>query len=241
MKAAAPFAAILALAGIVAGCDRAGPSSEREASPSASLPAGPAAVAEQARVVKGRYAPRDECSALSGAAAFRADLAAAVAARDANRLIGLADPRIKLDFGGGYGTNLLRERLADKQYDLWAKLDEIVTLGCATSANGEITMPWLFAQDFGDLDVLNSLIVTGEDVPLHTAADAASSEVARVSWDAVTMAESWSPDAPFFKVSTTDGKTGYIARGRTRPIAGYRLIAAREGGKWRLTMFIAGD
>src|SRR5690349_313950 len=94
------------------------------------------------KLAKGEFAPRDGCSEVEGAAAFRRQLAAAVEARDADALIALAAPDVKLDFGGGAGSAELRSRLADKNYDLWGEFDALVELGCAANEEGGITLPW---------------------------------------------------------------------------------------------------
>lgn len=198
--------------------------------------------AEPPKLAEGPYAPRDECGDVAGATAFRAQLTDAVKARDADALLALAAPDIKLDYGGGSGKAELRKRLSDPAYALWDELDTLVTLGCAKSAEGGgITLPWYFAQDFGQLDVLNSIIVMGEDVPLREAADGSSPVVAPVSWDAVTVVGRFKPDAEFYQVKTRDGKIGFIAADKLRPIAGYRVLASSRDGKWSVTSLIAGD
>lgn len=194
-----------------------------------------------ATLAKGPYAPRDECADVKGSGEFRTALAMAVQARDANALIGLAAKDVKLDFGGGSGTAELRKRLSDPKYDLWDELATLVTLGCAKSEEGGIVLPWYFAQDFGQLDVLNSIIVMGEDVPLRETADAAGKIVQPISWDAVTIVGGFKPDAMFQQVETADGTVGFVPKDKLRPIAGYRLLASSRDGEWSFTALIAGD
>lgn len=193
------------------------------------------------RLAKGPYAPRDECVTVKGSGEFRAALSKAVAGRDADALLPMAAKDIKLDFGGGSGTAELAKRLADPTYDLWQELDTLMALGCAKSSDGGIILPWYFAQDFGDLDVLNSIIVTGENVPLRDTADASGPVIGPISWDAVTLVGSFKPDAQFHQVKTSDGTVGFIAADKLRPIAGYRLLASSRDGKWSITSLVAGD
>jgi hypothetical protein len=131
--------------------------------------------------------------------------------------------------------------LGDPAYDLWDELATLVTLGCAKSEGGGITLPWYFAQDFGELDVLNAIIVMGEKVPLRETAEPAGKVLAPVSWDAVTLVGGFKPDAAFHRVKTRDGKVGFIAADKLRPLAGYRVIASSRDGKWSMTSLIAGD
>ena len=190
------------------------------------------------KLAKGEFAPRDECVELPGAAAFRAGLAAAVKARDADKLLALAAPDVKLDFGGGAGTEELRRRLAEP--GLWDELDTLLSLGCAANKEGGITLPWLFEQDFGKRDPMMTMVVTGEDVPTYPAADGGKPG-GTLSWDAVELADGLHPQAPRRQVKTADGKTAFVATDRLRSVIDYRLVASSRDGKWSFTSLIAGD
>ena len=193
-----------------------------------------------AKLAKGEFAPRDECADVPGAAAFRAQLAAAVKARDADKLIALAAPDVQLDFGGGAGTAELRTRLADPARGLWNELGALTALGCAANDEGGITLPWLFEQDFGERDPMMTMIVTGEDVPTYASAEAAEPN-GSVSWAAVELAHGLQPDAARQQVKTKGGKTVFVPGDRLRSVIDYRLIASSRDGKWSFTSLIAGD
>jgi hypothetical protein len=195
---------------------------------------------EPAPLAKGEWAPRDDCSAVEGAAQFRQRLAAAVEARDADALIALAADDIALDFGGGAGTAELRARLADDDRKLWDELEALMALGCAANDEGGITIPWLFAQDLGETDPFAAFLVTGEDVPVLTAPSASAERLDTISWDLVEVA-SYDPEAPFLEIKVADGGTGFIASDKLRSLVGYRLIASSRNGRWRITAFVAGD
>ena len=189
----------------------------------------------------GRYAPRDECAGVPGAAAFRQELAEALVSGDAEKVAGLAEPDVKLGFGGDDGAARLRQRLdeADREYlDEWRK---VLGLGCAREGGDTIVMPWLFAQDPGDADPYMAMVVTTENVPLLAGPSRDAKILARLSWDIVTLSGGLQPDRPFQAVETTDGTRGYMATGMLRSQLDYRLIAERRGGAWRVTAFVAGD
>src|SRR5688572_24681480 len=82
--------------------------------------------AEPAPLAKGKWAPRDECAAVEGAAAFRERLSAAVKARDTDAFVALAASDIGLDFGGGGGIAELRSQLDDASFKLWDELDGLM-------------------------------------------------------------------------------------------------------------------
>ena len=208
-------------------------------------------VAEQAQAVvdptpsptpfaKGRFAPRDECGTLEGAPDFLNRLAEAVRLRDSNAVAALAADDIHLDFGGGAGAAEFKKRLNGPGGELWKALDTLLTLGCAANDQGGLTIPWVFDQDIGDADPYLSMLVMGENEPVHETASRSSKEIGSVSWDLVESAD-YQPDRPMQQVKLADGKTGYIATDKLRSIIDYRLLASSRNGKWSITSFIAGD
>lgn len=236
------IAASLALALLLAAC-------ERESAPSDTIRDAAKTIVGEAKGSKtkaasaeGPYAPRDECREVPGAESFRRALAKAVKERDPDALAALAAPDVKLDFGGGTGTAELRARLAQGQRSLWDELDALLELGCAVNRQGGIVMPWYSAQSIKDVDPMTGMIVTGENVPLYEGADPRSARLAELSWDAVELAEGLEPEADFQKVTTADGKTtGYVASDRLRSLIDYRLMASSRDGKWSFTNLVAGD
>jgi hypothetical protein len=194
---------------------------------------------EPAPFAAGKWAPRDECGSVEGAAAFRERLAVAVQARDPDALAELAAEDIKLDFGGGEGAAELRSRLDSPDYELWDELDALMTLGCAANEEGGITIPWYFAQDLGEIDPYTAWLVIGEDVPIYAARDGDRRSGA-LSWDLVEVAD-WDPEQPRQPVSLADGVSGFIATEKLRSLIDYRLIASSRNGRWRITTLIAGD
>lgn len=192
-------------------------------------------------LASGPYAPRDECADLPGAADFRRDLAAAIAARDVDAMLALAAPDVKLDFGGGAGRAQLRRELEAPGGALWAELETLLSLGCAAEGQASMTMPWYFAQPIDGVDPMMGMIVTGEDVPLRMAAQERAERLRALSWEAVEVVESYVPEAPFQHVETVDGVRGYIASERLRSLIDYRLIASSRDGTWSITSLVAGD
>lgn len=195
----------------------------------------------------GPYAPRDDCGALPGAEDFRLAMAKAVAVRNADALIKLTDPHVRLDFGNGHGADLLRKRLASPIYRLWDQLEAILPLGCeggqAAGGKNFLTIPWYFSQGFAGRDSYRVAMVLGQDVPLLAKPDKNAEVLDKLSWDAVELASGETEDgnSPFEKVTTLDGKTGYIARDKLRGLLAYRLLANRTDQGWRITGLIAGD
>lgn len=192
------------------------------------------------KLAAGPYAPRDTCGDLKGADAFRQDLAVAVQARDADAFVALAAEDVKLDFAGGSGRAELRKRLEGEQWNLWDKLDEMLTLGCSANDQGGLTIPWYFDQPIDGADPYNGMIVTGEKVPLRAAPNKDAKPLEEISWDVVTI-DALRPSDPYQQVTTRDGKKGFIATDKLRSLIDYRLTAASRNGVWRIVSLLAGD
>lgn len=194
----------------------------------------------------GAYAPRDACIKTPGARAFAASLRSAIARRDAGALAELAATDVQLDFGGGGGKALLRSQLTGKEGPaMWQELEQAVGLGCAMDA-GNMVFPWLFAQNLGDVDPFDALVVTGAAVPLYRRDNLRSAPIARLNWQMViAQGEGLEPDAvkrPMRRVSVINSPLeGYVASDKLRSVIGRRLIATRHGGKWEISAFVAGD
>lgn len=193
------------------------------------------------KLAQGKYAPQDECRDKPGAAEFRARLAQAVKARDIDRLAALAAPDVMLDYGGGAGVDSLRALHARNGELFWSKLDTLLTLGCAANKEGGITLPWYFVQDFGDVDPMSGMIVTGENVPVYAAPGGGAAPTGAISWDVVELVDGLQPDRPMQKVETAGGEVAYVATDKLRSLIDYRLVASSRDGVWSFTQLIAGD
>ena len=233
----------LVLSLVLTACDRSDPPS-KQLERAAEDAIGEVQGEDLPQIAEGPYAPRNECLDEPGAAAFLLELRNAVSVRDADALLSLSADDIFLDFGGGTGADLLRERLAAEDGYLWDALDDIMELGCA-SDGARMTMPWYFTQDI-PVDPYMGAVVMGEDVPLHSAPNAESEEVGRISWGAVEALENVSDDGAYVAVRWEGGEDGepvegYIEAAKLRSIIDYRLITTRRNDRWRITNLVAGD
>ena len=189
-----------------------------------------------------RYPPRDECTRVPGAAAFRAALASAARRRDAAALSALAASDVMLDFGGGAGGAELAKRLRGSQGpELWSELTALLALGCAVEGEN-LVLPSFNTDDLGEQDAFAVLLVTGANVPLYSRRSVTSRRVGRLSWQLVKPLPDNRLDLPLQYVQVVGSPlTGYIAQTKLRSQIGYRLVAKRVGGRWRISALIAGD
>jgi hypothetical protein len=194
----------------------------------------------------GAYAPRDTCVKTPAARSFTARLRSAIARRDARALAGHAAGDVRLDFGGGGGKAQLRGLMTGKESPaLWRELEEAVSLGCAMDA-GNMVFPWLFAQDLGDVDPFDAMVVIGPAVPLYRSADMRVAPIARLNWQMVIVQEGeLRPDAdkrPLRRISVINSPLeGYVPADKLRSVIDHRLIVTRHGRVWEISAFVAGD
>lgn len=191
-------------------------------------------------VSAGRFAPVETCNRLPGAAQFRTALASAVRARDANALLRLASPQVKLDFGEGSGTAELRRRLAGTEgRKLWRQLGLILPLGCAAE-QGNLAIPAIFAHDFGDSDPFDIMVVTGARIPLLAAPGARARPLRLLSWTAVKPLSGDDFEKPYRRVQF-GRQIGYVETAKLRSPLDYRIVVGRARGRWQIEAFLAGD
>lgn len=216
-----------------------------DAVPAASVSAAPTATdAILDRTVSprqpGKYAPRDECGQLPGARAFRLALTDAVTRRDADAVAAMTLEDVRLGFGGEDGRARLLQRLKTDGR-LFDQLARILPLGCAATDGGGLTLPWFFAQDFGDTDATMAMLVTGAGVPVLDSPSAGGNEKARLDWDVVELVGGLRPGQPFQHVRLADKTTGYIVTDNLRSLLDYRLLAISQNGVWKISALLAGD
>ena len=189
----------------------------------------------------GRFSPRNECISLPGAKSFFLDFERAVQKRDADALLNLTDPKVKLDFGGNGGISGFRERLADKQGQLWDALDTL-------------THPWLRARPerrHGDAMVRRSADgrhrhQQGDDRDRGGCPPAAGTQ--RLGPQACERelgrgdAGGWIQSGRRISQGHDRiGQDGLYEAAKLRSPLDYRLRIARFGDNWRIVSFVKGD
>lgn len=190
------------------------------------------------------FEPRNECRDDPEAAAFLDAINRALEVRDSAALVALAADDVHLDFGGGTGKDELRARLdgtSDGFGDLWSEIAVILTLGCDRDAEGMLTLPWYFAQDFGDRDPFDTMLVIRPAARLRASPEHEAETVATLSWNAVGITRNYDPEADFNKVVLPGRPGGFVETAALRSMVDYRLIAEKTDEGWKITAFIAGD
>ncbi len=196
-----------------------------------------------APITAGHLAPRDLCTGLPGASAFRGALAAAIRRRDADALAALAAGDVMLDFGGTTGPPELKRLLRGPGgAALWRELDALLALGCVVQ-DGDLVLPWFYGQDIGEDEDYQRYLVAGANVPLRQTPSGSAKVLRQLSWVLVRQLDAASEEPPRYTRVRLDGGpvTGYVETAKLRSQTGYRLAARREGKVWKIAFFLAGD
>lgn len=231
---------------LLSACGSQAPQGEQGTSTPAPQPSDAAAAVSTPTTPRltGKFAPQDECSQLPGWAEFQTALRSAIKSRDAKAVAALANPQIKLDFGGGGGRSALIARLGGKdQPPLWPELDRLDGLGCAYDpASKTAALPWFSQQDLSPQDPFEVLLAAGPKVVLRETAEGQGRPIAELSWILVVPLGQPVANSTFRKVSVVGHpQSGFIDTAQLRSAVGYRLIASRAPQGWQIDAFVAGD
>jgi hypothetical protein len=115
----------------------------------------------------------------------------------------------------------------------------VLRLGCAREGE-TFWAPSLFVQSAGPRDPFTTYVAVSRAASLYTLPDAASAPVARLDWD-VLEAEGDDGESAWLLVGLADGRPGFVRRADVRSVLDYRAGFERVGGRWMMSVFIAGD
>jgi hypothetical protein len=189
-----------------------------------------------------RLPPVDQCAADASFAAFRRDLTAAIERRDSSHLLSIVSPEIEFSFGGDSGRAQFArawELESPRISALWGELSAALRLGCARGGDGAYWAPSLFILENSGGDPFETY-VAAPDAVLRAAAGDSAAEVARLEWD-VLRGEQVDGAPGWLAVRLADGRRGFVRGDQVRSVIDYRAGFERTGGRWMMTVFIAGD
>jgi hypothetical protein len=196
-----------------------------------------------------RLLPVDEAPRSPDFFAFRARLLVALARRDTTALLEAVAPEIRNSFGGDNGASDFRTRwrLQDPGSELWPELAAVLALGGTFENDSTFVAPYVFTRFPDSLDAFEYVAVIGENVRVRAEPALTAPILARVSFEVVGRARkppralTPSEAALWEPLQLADGRVGYVARAFLRSPIGYRAAFVRRGGRWLMTLFVAGD
>lgn len=194
--------------------------------------------------------PVDEAAADPSFLVFRARLLEAAAARDTAFVLSVLHPDVKVSFGGDDGVAGFRRMwLSDLRPagndDLWTTLTRTLALGStyrrAEDGTRTATAPYVFGAWPDTLDGFTHLAVVGERVRVRAAPRPDAETLATLSYHVVPTLYDPGLPAGWRRVTLADERVGYVAAEYLRSPIDFRLGFVRDGARWRIRYFVAGD
>lgn len=191
--------------------------------------------------------PVDEAKKDPSFHAFRRELVAALRRGDRVFVLGVVDPKITASFGGHEGIEGFK-----KYWDLdrpgpegWNRLRDtlltILDLGGSFQGDG-FCAPYVFSRWPDDRDAFEYSAVIGRGVALRSGPSLSAPVLTRLTYDLVKVPSRGADgDGAWVKVIAPSGKPGYVSGRYLRSPIDYRACFKKAGGKWRMTVLVAGD
>ncbi len=192
--------------------------------------------------------PVDQAAQDPSFVAYRDELLQAVHARDSAAVVNLAAIDVMLSFGGDAGRESLRRNLEGFEgwqgEAYWLELQRVLELGGVFLEDGAFCSPYLACLDLPgcpECDPFETVFVTGKDVAARAEPDAGAAIVARFSYDVLQMDTDAYSGEDWYPVRLPGGGRAFLAHWDARMATDYRARFEKIGGRWRMTVFIAGD
>lgn len=206
---------------------------------------------------KERYVmPVDEGAKDASFNAFREEFIAAVKRRDVKFLLDTLDREVLGSYGGDGGiADFKRLWKLDEpnKSEIWNELLTVLTNGGtfvkdAGIKNKQFCAPYTFTIYPSDLDMSEHQVIFGNNVNLRARPDTKSAVIAKLSYNVVRVDYENSVENPkkdgsfsWLKIATLGGKRGFVSAEYVRSTLDYRGCFEKQNGKWKMTLFLAGD
>lgn len=185
----------------------------------------------------------DECASDPSFADYRRRLERAVRARDPLALKSLVSPRVEVDFGGHAGfPAFARAWKLDRprQSRLWDELAQVMRLGCRREQD-VLVMPAYFSALPEGTDAASVVVATRAGA-LWRGQSGAGTPIGRLRrGEVLTLLGAQAGERSWLSVRHSSMGDAYVRAADVRSPLDYRAFFGREGGRWVMTAFVAGD
>ena len=195
--------------------------------------------------------PADEGPQSPSFATYRKKLLDAITRKDINAVTQLMDPRIKLDFGGGEGIATFRKNwnVTSPDTQVWKALAIVVGNGGHFNNAGltEFVAPYVFSAWPDDIDPFENVAITDPKAELLDGPHESRRTIRKLGFEIIEVLKGAGKpqheagEDDWSEVKTQDGKRGYVKASQYRSSIDYRAVFEKKKGRWRMTVFIAGD
>lgn len=205
--------------------------------------------------------PVDEAAKDPSLVEFRDKLIDAAERKDTKYVISVMDPKIHLSFGGHEGIADFKQMWQpDTKGSLfWNELLAVLKNGGAfgedtDEGNKTFYAPYTFTSfpDYPEMDIFRDGAIIGKDVNLRDKPSLNAKVIGSLSYNVVMIDHQGSvmkkktpgiemDTYEWYKIETLGGKKGFVHADYVRGHVDYRIGLEKQNGKWKITMFIAGD
>ena len=186
--------------------------------------------------------PVDHAASRADFFAFRAQLQAALARRDADALLAAVAPDIKNSFGGDEGVDgfvrLWRPREPDSR--VYEELATVLALGGVFEGDETFIAPYVYARWPREFDPFEHVVLIAPDVRISTAPREGTEGAGVSSFVLYPLARNAKDVEGWTAVRTGHG-IGYVPSFLVRSPIDYRAFFVKREGRWQLTIFVSGD
>jgi hypothetical protein len=202
-----------------------------------------AATRERTSFLQATLRPVDDAARVPDFLTFRAQLQVAIARRDLDAVMAALHPDVKLSFGGDDGIATFAPLWSPTAPDtkLWETLACVLALGGTFIDDTTFTAPYVFTQWPQDVDAFEHVAIVGSGVRVRAAPNTAAAVLDSLSFVIVPLADPSSLDEEWLPVRLPAQRIGYVHRRYARSPIDYRISFVKQGGRWRIVMFLAGD
>jgi hypothetical protein len=175
---------------------------------------------------------------------FRTQLKDIAGRRDERALMRVVDPDIRISFGNNNGIEnfrkLVRGQFGQPASQFWSDFARMLDLGGTLREDRHgFVAPYIYSAWPNHYDSYECSAVVAANVRVREQPRADARIVATVSYAIVRLHTS--PDLKWTAVELADGRKGYIAARYVYGPTGWRAFFDDESGRWRMSLFIAGD
>jgi len=180
--------------------------------------------------------PVDEAAKDPGFFLFRAQLQVAVARRDAQAVLKVTSPDVRISLGPDDGFDSFKRKLSNPQDEIWSEMATALALGGSFDTPSAFTAPYTFRCGGG----YEWLAVIGSDVRVRSEPAMDARVISSVSF-AVLKGRLATTKSGWADVELPDSRKGYIDAEFVRSPLDYRAYFEKSDRFWLLKAFLAGD
>jgi hypothetical protein len=195
--------------------------------------------------------PVDEAKKDQSFFVFRSKLVEAAKKRDAKFVLSIVDRNIKNGFGGndGIAEFIKAWKINSPNSEFWSEFLPVINGGGSFIKDGSNKLffaPYAFNSFPENIDAFSHSVIFGNKVSLRSKAATDSPVVANLSYNIVEILKSIqdrdnSEKVAWYEVKTLGGKRGFVKAEFVRSPIDYRAGFEKKNGKWKMTIFVAGD